>query len=276
MKKIILAWGVFALLFGYGCGEQSKVASGKTLVKINNYKITEGDLNFLTGANPRASLYLATPANRQQVLDSLVEKELLYQSAIKEGLNKVSEVKAQMDYNNREILAKVRLEAAVNEEAKKYYDSHKDEFEQVKIATILIRFKGKKKEEAQNVAQQLRSRLAAGEAFAVVAKETSEDALTKERGGDLGWVTRNDVGMSRRGLAPLVNAAFLMKQGEISNPIAIEDGIFILTVTDGPSMKPFEEVKGPIAFRLREETKKTLLQQLKEKSKIQYFENGKN
>ena len=246
MRKNIVISGMIIAFACFACGQKSEVASGKTLVQVNGYKITEGDLGFLTAVNPRASLYLATPANRRQVIDSLVEKELLYQSALKEGLNKSPEVKAQIDYNNHEILAKARLEKAVNEAAKKYYDAHRDEFEQVKISYILIRSKDKKKDNIQNSVQQIRSRLNAGETFEKMAKEISDDPLTKERGGDLGWVTRNDTGMVRRGLSPLLSVAFTLKKGAISDAIQVDNGFCIVTVTDGPSMKPFDEVKGSI------------------------------
>jgi parvulin-like peptidyl-prolyl isomerase len=272
MKKIITAWGMCALLFGYGCGERSEVASGKTLVKINNYKITEGDLNFLTQVNPRASLYLATPANKQQVLDGLVEKELLYQSAIKEGLNKLQDVKAQINYNTRELLAKARIDAAVETEAKKYYDSHGDEFEQVKISHILIRFKGHKKDEVLQIMEKVKSGVNGGEDFAKIAKEVSEDHLTKDRGGDLGFVLRNDPAMVRRGFTPLVNSAFSLKKSQISNPITTEEGVHLITVTEEARLKSFDEVRNAIGFRIREDVKKELLNTLKQKAKVEYYE----
>ncbi len=71
---------------------------------------------------------------------------------------------------------------------------------------------GKKKLEA------LAARLAKGEDFGKVASEASEDAATKSRGGDVGFITEAVVEK------PFADAAFALEQGKVSPPVRTTAG----------------------------------------------------
>lgn len=67
-------------------------------------------------------------------------------------------------------------------------------------------------------AEALRSRIVAGEDFAAVATEASEDASSSARGGDLGWFGANDFGPDFGSqVAPL-------QDGEVSQPFRTQAG----------------------------------------------------
>ncbi len=77
----------------------------------------------------------------------------------------------------------------------KYYDEHKNEFQQVSAHHVLIRFKGSPvplkegqkdltEEEALAKAQEVEKRLKAGEDFGVIAKAESADTGSAAQGGD--------------------------------------------------------------------------------------------
>ena len=67
-------------------------------------------------------------------------------------------------------------------------------------------------------AEALRSRIVAGEDFATVATEASEDASSSARGGDLGWFGANDFGPDFGSqVAPL-------QDGEVSQPFRTQAG----------------------------------------------------
>lgn len=72
----------------------------------------------------------------------------------------------------------------------------------------------------------IRKRAMAGEDFAALAKEFSEDKASAETGGDIGWLTRNV-------MEPAFDEAlFSMKKGEISEPVRTSFGLHLIKLTD--------------------------------------------
>ena len=289
MKKVgMLLCALLVVVMIAGCSGGRK---GKVLVEINGTKVTEGDLEFLGTLNPRIQAQTMTPDGKQRILDNLVEQELLYQDAIKKGINRDPEVKAKVDLYRRVIIAQSLVDDEIEKAAKKYYDEHADEFKKLKLSQIMIKYtnpadlkKGqeasKKKgapqetsrseEEALNLANSIKARLDKGEDFATVAKEVSDDVVTKNRGGDLGPAAKGDMRFESRGLGPLLEKAFEMKVGEISGPIKTNQGYHIIAVTEGVELQPFDDAKASIVFKLRNDTRNTLLANLKKDAKIKY------
>ncbi|MDD5303820.1 MAG: peptidylprolyl isomerase, partial [Elusimicrobia bacterium] len=102
--------------------------------------------------------------------------------------------------------------------------------ERVRVQRVLIRLSPgaseNEKKRAQKTAEAVKKRLDAGEDFAKVAKEDSEDPESAARGGDLGYVLR--------GVAPpeLEKAAFALGVGDTSGVIYTESGYNIIRVTE--------------------------------------------
>jgi peptidyl-prolyl cis-trans isomerase C len=116
--------------------------------------------------------------------------------------------------------------------------------ERVRVQRVLIRLSPgaseNEKKRAQKTAEAVKKRLDAGEEFAKVAREDSEDPESAARGGDLGYVLR--------GVAPpeLEKAAFSLGVGDTSGPIYTESGYNIIRVTekraaDKPEYEKFKD-----------------------------------
>jgi peptidyl-prolyl cis-trans isomerase D len=72
----------------------------------------------------------------------------------------------------------------------------------------------------------VRKRALAGEDFATLAKELSEDKASAENGGDIGLLTRNV-------MEPAFDEAlFSMKKGDISEPVRTSFGLHLIKLTD--------------------------------------------
>jgi foldase protein PrsA len=83
-------------------------------------------------------------------------------------------------------------------------------------------------------AQALTERLKAGENFAALAQQESADASTAANGGDLGWFPR-DVPM----MPPvLVETAFALAVGQVSEPVLSEAGYHIVRVDAREPSRP--------------------------------------
>ena len=111
-----------------------------------------------------------------------------------------------------------------NDEVKKYYDAHPQEFkrpEQVVLSEIFLSTEGKSPEEIESVqkkAEDLRNRVMKGDDFSEIAKRYSEGSTAKDRRES--WAPFNAVS-SRRKLEEVV---FKMEKGQITDVIQTKTG----------------------------------------------------
>ncbi len=121
-------------------------------------------------------------------------------------------------------------------ELQKKYDEMSPE---LKASHILI----KDEKTAKDVLQKVK----AGEDFAKLAEEYSEDPGSAANGGDLGYF---GTGVMTK---PFEEAAYALKVGEISDLVKSEFGYHIIKLTDKKEVKPFDEMKDEIRKQLIQE-----------------------
>ena len=105
-----------------------------------------------------------------------------------------------------------------------------------------------------------RARLAK-DPFDLVARIESDEPLSKQRGGDTGWHNRSDEDLPKI----VLEAAFALGKGEVSEPLRGEDGCFLVKVLD---VEPDLDDAALLA-RLRERAAADLKRQLVEGLKIE-------
>lgn len=138
-------------------------------------------------------------------------------------------------------------------EMEDYYENNKEKFGQpkrVKVRHILIKTDARDKEgtaKAKQRAESVREEAAKGKDFAQLAKQNSEDPGTKDRGGEIGFISKGMV------VPEFEQAAFSMKAGEISGVIQTQFGFHILKVDEiqEASTQPMEKVKAQIEVLLK-------------------------
>lgn len=123
-------------------------------------------------------------------------------------------------------------------EVRQSYEDHLNEYavpEKRKASHILV----KNGEQAQQKVADIQARLEAGEDFASVARETSEDPGSAEKGGDLGWVKAGDM------VPEFEQALFSLARGDVSDVIESQFGYHIIRLADiqEATSQPYEEVK---------------------------------
>lgn len=133
-------------------------------------------------------------------------------------------------------------------EIKDYYESNQARFEtrpEVKASHILVRAPAgdeSAREEARKEAEGLLERLEAGESFAELAREHSDDPGSARKGGDLGWFARGIM------VEEFEDAAFSLDPGQTSGVVETGFGYHVIRVEDArpAGVKPLRDVSGEI------------------------------
>ena len=109
-KALIFA---FAASLLYGCGKES---SKKNFVaRVNDSYLTKEELAEMIGTNSANNFY------KSEVIRNWINKELLYQAALKEGILKEDEFKKLLDDSKKELAASLLVQ--------KYYENEKLNYE---------------------------------------------------------------------------------------------------------------------------------------------------
>jgi peptidyl-prolyl cis-trans isomerase D len=115
-----------------------------------------------------------------------------------------------------------------------------------RVSHILIEVEGADREAAEAEAAAVVERLEAGEEFAALAAEVSDDTGTAASGGDLGWVAR--------GVLPdaFDAAVFALEPGDIDGPVETEFGFHVMRLEEARAgdPPPFEQMRDEIREQL--------------------------
>lgn len=241
------------------------------LAKIGDRTVTIADLNETIGYldRQRQKNMEQNPQLKESLLRQLVQGIVISDLAKKDGYDKKPEVKEKLEFFTNNILANLYLQNEVagkisvsEQEINTYYEEHKKEFikpEMVKARHILIKIdktaSEEEKKKAQEKAQDILMKIKAGEDFAKLATEFSDDTLSATKGGDLGFFTRS------RMVPSFEDAAFALKPGEISDIVKTPFGYHIIKVDDrkDAEVEPYDAVKENIKQKLiQERTQSTI------------------
>lgn len=296
-SAIILTLGTVAAL-GVACNSSSSIDKylnqGTALARVGDGKINEGYLQLLQKVNPGIKAQLDTPQGKKRIVDNLIEQEMLYQESIARKLDKQKAIKEKVELYKRVIVAQALLENELEKKALDYYNQNKDkEFERIKMSHIFFSSQAsnpaltpgkapppppneeerkKQDSEAEAKARAAYARLKAGDSWDNVVKESTDDKVSAERGGDFGYITKADRRIERLDYQALVDTAFKMKKDEYSEPIKAKDGWHILKATEDKEVQDFDEASTSIKFKMRAEVKGLVMADLKKKTKIEYLD----
>lgn len=238
----------------------------------------------------------------KSIIDKVGSKEELNKLLKQRGVSNsdfTEDLKTQIRI--KKLVASINKIKISDSDAEKYYKTHLDEFkhaEQVRASHILVSsdtlqmirdLKAKNKDiSATEMNAKMDEMIAAQKAkaeailaevkanpdnFEQIAMKKSEDKVSGERGGELGFFSRNDM------VKEFSDAAFAMKPNTISeNLVKTNYGFHIIKVTDRAEAgtTPFVKVKDEIKFYLETKeqikTLKNLTDGLMKTAKIEYLD----
>jgi peptidyl-prolyl cis-trans isomerase C len=252
------------------------VPDDKVVIAVGDMKITALQFNQIVSSLPEQIRAAAAGPQKRAFGQNLVRVLLLAQEGKTRKLDQTSEYKTQELFQADNLLAQKTFNQIADgiklddTEMQAYYDTHKQEYEQVRARHILIRVAGSpspaepgKKDltdaEALAKAQEIRKKLADGADFATLATTESDDSGTKTRGGDLNFFKHGQM------VGPFEQAAFSMKVGEISDPVKTQFGYHIIKVE---ARKTFGDSKPEIERRMRSERAQKVLEDMQKSANV--------
>lgn len=251
-RKILASLFISLLIVAVmsGCSNEPS-AGGKVLVKVSNSFITVKDFTSRLSKLPEYYKKMVEK-DKKRYLEEMISEKLLYEEAIRRGLNRDKEVVDVLNEAKRKIVITRLVKDEVDNKAKvgedemlAFYEANKDKLttpEMWKVSQILV----PTEDEAKAILQELNS----GGDFAELARARSKDA-TAERGGDVGYFTTGQV------IPDFEKAAIKLDVGQTSDIVHTKFGYHIIRMTDRkpPEIQSFEKAKPLIESELRKKKK---------------------
>ena len=274
MRKITLPIVLVAILALalFGCSRKQD-ADNKVLVRVSNHVITEKDLKAKIAKMPPYYQNVVAK-NPKKYIEEIIVETLCYEEGVRKGIDRDKEVKEVVNEAKKKIvmakLIKNEVEDKIvvtEDEMKKFYDEHKDEFktpEMWRASHILVA--------DEKEAKAMLDELAKGAKFEDLARAHSIDA-TASRGGDVGYFRAGQL------IPDFEKACLKLDVGQTSGIVQTQFGYHIIKLTDKkePGVKSYEEAKRAIEAELkkkkRSELFNALVLRLKNKYGVEVNEN---
>jgi parvulin-like peptidyl-prolyl isomerase len=210
---------------------------------------------------------------KQQALDNLIDDALVMQDATRQGVavsaaeldaemqNIISSLGGQAKFEEQLKLAGQTLEEARSmQRMQMLYLKMRDRVvsnlqtaEQVHARHILV--------DSQATAQALLAQIKAGADFEQIARQSSQDTLTRDSGGDLGWFARGTLPAKE-----VEDAAFALQPGEISGVVQSAFGYHLVQVLE---RDPARKLEGDLFVKAQKQAMENWLDGLRAQATVQ-------
>lgn len=262
----------------------SLASDGDTvLVTAGSATLTQSEFDQVISTMPPQlkAMLDAQPELKTEMLQKWADFAILAQEAEASGFGDKASAQRKIKEIRDRVMVQEMMESQMAEtsvsdqEIAAYYNAHQSDYatpEKVKAQHILIHVKDFKDDaevaQATKKTEDLLTKLKAGESFALLAQQFSDDTVSKVKGGDVGFFPKGEM------VPPFEEFAFSAKVGDISNIIQTKYGLHIIKITDKTpaGVSPLENEKESIRIQLIDEKNRvrveTLLTELKKKYEV--------
>lgn len=255
------------------CGVSRAEPGAEIVARYSGGEVTSAEIQREANRMPPALReQFETVNGRRELVSAMIDKRLLFEEARRRELPAEPDIARQV----RELEERLAIQALLAAEEKKvpppteaearaWFDAHAEAFaqpERLRVARVLARVQpgasDRERTFARERAARFAERLRRGEPIASVARDG--DGPEREKGGDLGFVTR---GVAANAAA--AKAAFaLAEPGAVSPVFQDEAGFAVLQIVERQAARtpPFEEVRRDVENRMSPERKRKVFDDL--------------
>lgn len=169
---------------------------GVTAALVNGEPIYFSDVELEAVAQGQiepGTEFTTTHPEYHQILEQLIDQRLLAQEALSRGLDQDPAARRRLESGRERLLGNILVESLVASEVTEaaidlMYDEQvklQQLDDEVRVRFILV--------ETAEAAAEIQAELDGGRDFAEAALEYSEDTQTRLAGGDLGWISPNEL-----------------------------------------------------------------------------------
>ncbi len=272
LVKLAMVVALGAPLAGVAFGQDTTPpADDKVIAVVNGHEIRISEAQMASDDIIGLLPDLPPKARYPFVVNYLIERHLLAQRAVKEGVAETDDYKKRLALYQAKALRDAyffeKIKPAVTEEeVKAAYDKEAarvQQTERVRARHILV---GTEKE-----AKEILARIEKGEKFEDLAKQYSLDG-SKDYGGDLGYFSVGEM------VPEFSKAAFALKKGEVSQPVKTDFGWHIIKLEDRKTgvAQPYDQVKAAIRNILVRKKVQEVVDQTRAASKVEILDKDLN
>jgi peptidyl-prolyl cis-trans isomerase C len=243
----------------------AKPAATGPVATVNGTAIPRARLDYLV----RQQAQRGAPDNEQTraaVRDELINRELVVQEAARAGTAKKGDVPMQLEMARQEVLVGAYLNDYLRTHPVSDADVQK-EYDRARTQTGATEYRARHiLVETEEEAKRLIAELKKGGKFEELARKSSKDEGTRERGGDLDW---NVPAAFDKAFA---DAMVKLQKGQITTePVQSRFGFHVIQLEDqrAVTFPPLAQVKPQIQQRLTRQKVETLLRDLRAKAKVE-------
>ena len=184
----------------------------------------------------------------KEYVDLFINYKLKVEAALDAKYDTLSSYNTEFrQYRDQQVLPTLINDADVEQESKKIYQDTKDRIgpDGLVLPQHILLMTGQNPSDSLMNAYKLRAdsiytAIGKGANFEELAKKYSQDPGTASRGGEIGWISRGQT------LKAFDDAAFALKEGEVSKPVLTEVGYHIIKMKGRKQLEPYDSLRDDI------------------------------
>jgi peptidyl-prolyl cis-trans isomerase C len=262
---------VLAALFGLlaACTRPAEEAATKSttppVATVNGKPISTEFFNEFVAVATGQPAADATPEQKSQLLDQLLNMSVAAQTAETDGLAKDPAVQARLEMVRLQVLAEaasqkfMKAHPSTDAEIKAEYDTQVGGMPKEYLARhILV--------DSKETAESLIRDLQAGGDFAALAKKESKDEASAAKGGELDWFRPDQM------VKPFSDAVLALEKGQMTQaPVQSRFGWHVIRLEDvrAPAPPGFDEVKDRVDMLVQRKKLQAHFDELRKSANVQ-------
>ena len=257
-------------------GRREKGSGPGVVAVVGRDEVTMEDLSRALERMPfkKRKLYQSSPQKMSEFLDIYINQKVLYTEAVRKGIDERKDVIEKTENFKKQLIGQTFGQEILKDlkvsdvEIEDYFRRHREDYKQLGISEILIKTdpaSGITKEEALARAWEVSERAKAGEEWKDLAMRYSGDGTSKKKAGETVYIQRGRFGPG------IDDGLFRMKEGEITNPLEVDGGYFIIKINEGAAPLPDGQVRRKIESILVNEKLVEYVYGLREESGVEVF-----